>query len=115
MGAVMVNEQHERGPVLPFDQDIDVVFMRHELFTFYGGEEKTLPEELVAVFEYPAKLVYEYEFESREGDRGLATRHAVHYELLATKRECQVLLAELCTKGRYYDELVKALHAWPEE
>ncbi len=109
----MVNEHPERGPVLPFDQDIDVVFVRHELFTFYGGEECAVPEELVAVFEYPSKQVYEYEFESREGDRGLATRRSIRFELLATKRECQVLLAELRTKGTRHDELVRALHTWP--
>ena len=101
-------------PLQPFDRCVDVVFLRHEHFTFYGGEERAVPEELVAVFEYPAKLVFEYEFESREGDRGLATRRSVHYELLATKRECQVLLTEVRTKGRYHDELEKALHTWPE-
>ena len=106
----MVNEHNERG-LLPFDQDTDVVFVRHELFTFYGGEECAVPEERVAVFEYPSKQVYEYEFESREGDdRGLAIRRSIRFELLVTKRECQVLLAELRKKGTHHDELVKALH-----
>jgi hypothetical protein len=110
----MVNQHPEEEPLLSFDQDIDVVFLCHERFTFYGGEEGALPEEVVAVFEYPSKHVYEYEFESREGDRGLATRHSVRFELLVTKRECQILLAELRKKGTHHDELVKALHAWPE-
>lgn len=104
----------EREPLLPFDRLIDVVFVRHELFTFYGGAEKEIPEEIVAVFEYPSKQVFEYEFESREGDRGLATRRSIRFELLVTKRECQILLAELRKKERYHDELVKALHTWPE-
>jgi hypothetical protein len=110
----MVNEHPEQGSLLPFDRLIDVVFVRHELFTFYGGEEKEVIEELVAVFEYPSKHVYEYEFESREGERGLAIRRSIRFELLATKRECQILLAELRKKERYHDELVKALHTWPE-
>jgi hypothetical protein len=101
--------------VLPFDQDIELVFLDHELFTFYGGEEKTAPEELVAVFEYQEKRAYEYEFESREGDdRGLAIRRFIRLELLVTKRECQVLLAELRAKERRDEEFVKALHTWPE-
>lgn len=34
--------------LLPFDRLIDVVFIHHELFTFYGGEGREVPEELVA-------------------------------------------------------------------
>jgi hypothetical protein len=102
--------------VLPLDRDIDVVFLGHELFTFYGGEEQTVPEELVAVFEYPAKRTYEYEFESRDKDeRGMAIRRFIRLELLATKRECQIILADLRAKGRCDEEFVKALHTWPEE
>ena len=101
--------------MLPFDRDIEVVFLGHELFTFYGGEEKTAPEELVAVFEYPEKRTYEYEFESRDKDeRGMAIRRFIRLELLVTKRECQVLLAELRARERCDEEFVKALHAWPE-
>jgi hypothetical protein len=32
--------------VRPLDRDTDVVFLGHELFTFYGGEEKTVSEEV---------------------------------------------------------------------